>query len=214
MIGFEVTASTELAETKTGSTGALVGKAFDIDRRAEIPANRAGCKEENFDIDKRVVFPEKGKDNPLRCGLTEGQRREIGEKTGWSDEIIDCIRSIDEAKIYQNAGLREADVGGKKCLIRQDIDFNQKDQFGRTNSERMEQGLAPLDKNGHPLELHHIGQHADSPLAELTIEEHRGKGNDTVLHDKTKASEIDREKFALERSYHWEKLGVGKVNFK
>lgn len=35
---------------------------------------------------------------------------------------------------------------------------------------------------GHPYELHHIGQKNDSPLAILTQEEHRGKGNDKIWH--------------------------------
>ena len=43
----------------------------------------------------------------------------------------------------------------------------------------------------------------DSPLAELTRDEHRGKGNDTVLHNKQKESEINREDFAKERAEHW-----------
>lgn len=76
--------------------------------------------------------------------------------------------------------------------------------MGRTNRERAEQGLSPINKDGKVIELHHIGQHADSPLAELTTEEHRGKGNDTILHNKTKESEIDRQAFAKERNEHWE----------
>lgn len=48
-----------------------------------------------------------------------------------------------------------------------------------------------------------IGQKPDSPLAELTMEEHRGAGNDTILHDKTKETEIDRNEFGKERREHW-----------
>jgi hypothetical protein len=32
----------------------------------------------------------------------------------------------------------------------------------------MEQGLAPIAQNGETIQLHHIGQKPDSPLAELT----------------------------------------------
>ena len=88
-------------------------------------------------------------------------------------------------------------------MIRNDIDWEQKDAMGRTNKERAEQGLSPINKEGKVIELHHIDQHADSPLAELTQEEHRGKGNDSILHDKTKESEIDRQAFFCERSDHW-----------
>lgn len=108
-----------------------------------------------------------------------------------------------EYEIYKDAGLVVAEIGGRKCLIRNDIDWDKKDEMGRTNKERAEQGLSPINNDGKVIELHHIGQHADSPLAELTMQEHRGKGNDTILHDKTKESEIDRTKFGDERSEHW-----------
>lgn len=136
--------------------------------------------------------------------LTDEQKQRIKEETGWSNEIIDAISSWQEYEIYKNAGLVESEIGGKKCLIRNDIDWTQKDAFGRTNKERAEQGLSPINKDGKPIELHHIGQHADSPLAELTQEEHRGKGNDGILHNKNIESEINRTAFANERSQHWQ----------
>ena len=135
--------------------------------------------------------------------LTAEQKKEIKEKTSWSDEIIDSIGSVEEAEIYMNAGLVEGEVNGKKCLIRNDIDLDQKDEDGITNRERMERGRPPITKNGEEVELHHIGQKPDSPLAELTMEEHRGAGNDTILHDKTKETEIDRNEFGKERREHW-----------
>ena len=130
------------------------------------------------------------------------KRIEIKEETGWSDEIINAIRYREEAEVYKNAGLVEAKIGGKSCLTKPDIDWEQKDAMGRTNEERANQGLAPIN-GGEVIELHHIGQHTDSPLAELTREEHRGKGNDAILHDKTKESEIDRQAFAREKNNHW-----------
>lgn len=136
--------------------------------------------------------------------LTNEEKIKIKEETGWSDEMIDSIESMDEYEIYKNAGLQEAEIGGKNCLIRNDIDWSQKDTMGRTNQERAEQGLSPINKDGKIVELHHIGQRADSPLAELTPEEHRGKGNDTILHNKSKESEIDRNVFAGEKDTHWE----------
>ena len=146
-----------------------------------------------------------------RKELSDEEKQRIKEETGWSDEIIDAISSMEEYEIYKKADLEEKEINGKKCLVRKDIDLEQKDSMGRTNSERMEKGLPPLDKNGRPIELHHIGQKSDSPLAELTTSEHRGKGNDTVLHDKKKESEIDRDKFAEERSEHWKNRSEVKI---
>ncbi len=160
-------------------------------------------KEENTNSDNKESS-EGTSENGEKRGLTEEEKAKLKELTGWSDEIIDAIGSMEEAEIYMKAGLKEVEINGKKCLIRDDIDWDQKDEMGRTNKERAEQGLSPITKDGKTVELHHIGQHADSPLAELTPEEHRGKGNDTILHDKTKESEIDRQAFAGERSSHWE----------
>jgi hypothetical protein len=138
-----------------------------------------------------------------RNGLTEEEKAKVKEETGWPDEIIDALGSMEEYEIYKKAGLQAIEVNGKWCLIRPDIDMNQKDTDGLTNRQRMERGLPPITKDGKTVELHHIGQKPDSPLAELTTEEHRGVGNDTILHDKAKESEIDRNEFAKERREHW-----------
>ena len=131
------------------------------------------------------------------------QRNQIKTESGYSDRILENIESREECKIYLEANLTEMDIDGNRCLVRKDIDFDYKDSMGRTNYERIEQGLSPLNKEGNVIELHHIGQHQDSPLAELTTQEHRGKGNDNILHDKDKMSEIDRNEFTKERNAHW-----------
>lgn len=138
-------------------------------------------------------------------GLTDEEKLRIHEASGWSDEIIDSFRSIEEYEIYKKAGLQEVEIGEKKALIRNDIDWNQTDEKGRTNEERIKRGLAPLDKDGDSIELHHIGQHADSLLAELTFKEHRGDGNDTILHDKKKETETHGEgnNWDNERQNYW-----------
>lgn len=135
--------------------------------------------------------------------MTDEEKEKLRELTGWSDEILDAIDSWEEAEIYMNAGLKEVEINGKKCLIRDDIDLDQEDEDGITNRERMERGRPPITKNGEEVELHHIGQKPNSPLAELTMEQHRGVGNDTILHDKIKETEIDRNEFGKERRNHW-----------
>jgi hypothetical protein len=136
--------------------------------------------------------------------LTDEDREKIKQDTSWSNEIVDDIKTKEECDIYKNAGLEEQKINDKSCLIRTDIDMNQKDDLGRTNRERMNQGLSPIARNGETVELHHIGQKSDSPLAELTTTEHRGKGNDTILHDKKQVTQIDRGEFKGEKETHWE----------
>lgn len=142
-------------------------------------------------------------DDSEKKSLNDDEKAKIKEETNWSDEIVDAIGSMKEYEIYKKADLIEAEIDGRKCLIRNDIDMNQKDEFGRTNRERMKNGQMPITKSGENVELHHVGQKMDSPLAELTTDEHRRGGNDTVLHDKQKESEIDRNEFKKEREEHW-----------
>ena len=139
----------------------------------------------------------------IREGLTKEQKEILHNLTDWSNEIIEFIGSWEEAEIYMKANLKETEMNGKKCLLREDIDINQEDEDGITNKERMERGRPPITGNGEEVELHHVGQKSDSPLAELTMQEHRGVGNDTILHDKTKETEIDRNEFGKERREHW-----------
>jgi hypothetical protein len=76
-------------------------------------------------------------------GLTEDEKAKIREThPDWPDEIIDAIGLWKEYEIYDKAGLVYAEINGKPCLIHPDIDMNQKDEYGRTNKERMEQVCA------------------------------------------------------------------------
>lgn len=55
-------------------------------------------------------------------GLSVEDRARIKAETGWSDEIVDNIKNVDEAQVYIDANLKE--VNGN--LERQDIDWTQK----------------------------------------------------------------------------------------
>ena len=138
-----------------------------------------------------------------QSGMSEAER--IEAKSNYSPEVNSYIRSEAELDVYQKANLEETEIGGKKALVRNDIDWESRDEKGRTNSMRIERGLAPLDSDGDSIELHHVGQKVDSPLAELTFEEHRGKGNDTILHDKSIESEAHAEgtNWDTERKDYW-----------
>ncbi len=131
------------------------------------------------------------------------ETKEVLSEEGYTDEVIESINSEEEAAIYQDAGLECQTVNGNDALINTEIDPDQTDALGDTNLGRMEKGKSPLDANGKPIELHHVGQRADSPLAELTHAQHMEGGNNTILHDTTKESEIDRSAFAKEREAHW-----------
>lgn len=117
------------------------------------------------------------------------------------DEVLDQT-SEEEKNIYNEANLEKGEINGREVLQRTDINYDAVNSLGQSNLERMQKGMPPIVE-GKPIELHHIGQKSDSPLAELTIEEHRGPGNDGILHDKTVESDIDRQEFKKERENHW-----------
>lgn len=75
------------------------------------------------------------------------------------------------------------------------------DADGCTNLYRMEHGRAPVDTNGHPYELHHVGQKNDGALAILTREEHDSQGLHLIQE-----SEINRPTFDSEREKIYEYL--------
>lgn len=161
---------------------------------------------------KENYTKENNENTEVKKELTDEEKQKIKEETGWSDGIVNYVRSMKEYEIYKNAGLEEREINGKKCLTRSDIDLEQKniikDKNSQekviTNRELMVKGYAPLDKNGKSIELHHIGQKSNSPFAELTKTEHIRNGNDTILHDKNKESEIDRVKrHQKEKREYW-----------
>ena len=98
---------------------------------------------------------------------------------GFDVKMLSKFHSAEELKVFTDANLIQKAVNGNAALVRNDIDITSVvDDMGRTNLERMQEGLAALDKDGHAYELHHIGQRTDSPLAILTRNEH----DNNVLH--------------------------------
>ncbi|MDD2468307.1 MAG: HNH/ENDO VII family nuclease [Desulfobulbus sp.] len=158
---------------------------------------------ETDDMEQNEAEPEETANNESE-GLTDEEKKQIKDETNWSDEVINAISTMKEYEIYKNAGLQEVEINGKKVLVKSDIDWDQKDSVGRTNKERAEAGLSPINKDGDTIELHHIGQKNDGSIAELTPDEHRGKENYLALHNTKKESEIDRVAFNNERKDHWE----------
>lgn len=121
-------------------------------------------------------------------GLTMNQAALIQQESGLSYEVISQLNSMEQYEILRDGGSFTGMVNGRTAVLR-DIDLEAIDEMGRSNLERMAQGLAPLDPDGIPYELHHLGQHQDSILTILTREEHRGVGRHTLWHDLT-SSEV------------------------
>ena len=132
-------------------------------------------------------------------GLTMNQAALIQKESQLPLEFIKNFHSVDEYNVYKNAGLKYQKVNGKWAYT-QDIDWEFKNADGITNAQLVAAGKAPVDKNGIPYELHHIGQMNDSPLAILTNNQHLG--NHSVLH----ANAGGGTPSAVEHGKDWEKV--------
>lgn len=139
-------------------------------------------------------------------GLTMNQAAIIQKQTKYPLDVIKQFKTMDQYNICKEAGLTTQMINGKVALV-QNVDLGFIDDLGRTNLQRMNQGLSALDKaTGQAFELHHIGQKMDSTLAILTEAQHMQGGNNTIWHVIGKASEIDRSAFAVQRSEFWKSL--------
>lgn len=105
-------------------------------------------------------------------GLTMNEAALIQKQSGYPLDVIKQFHTMDEYLAFKNANLRPTMIVGKTALVRTDIDLTMVDAKGRTNLERMRQGLAPQDSNGISYELHHVGQKKDGTLAILSRTEH------------------------------------------
>ena len=148
---------------------------MSIERTNQSDLKRSMMKIENehssFNPNQRLEVNReselKGEESALheKTPLNQHDKQELKTETGWSESIVDNIRWKEEAAVYKGLNVIEKDVNGRACFQRIDIDYNITDEFGKTNKDRMLEGKAPL-MDGKPVELHHIGQKQDSPLAE------------------------------------------------
>lgn len=123
-------------------------------------------------------------------GLTMNEAALIQKESVFPLDVIKNFANTKQYGLCKNAGLTPKMVNGKIALVR-NIDPNFVDDMGRTNLQRMHQGLAALDPTtGKSYQLHHIGQKADSTLAILTDAEHMQGGNNTIWHNLEKATEV------------------------
>ena len=140
-------------------------------------------------------------------GLTMNEAALIQKQSGYPLDVIKQFSSMEQYQICQAAGLSPHMVNGNIALIR-NIDLNFVDDMGRTNLQRMQQGLVALDPTGQAYELHHIGQHANSTLAILTKAEHMQEGNNKIWHVLGEATEVHGagNTWDLQRQQFWKQL--------
>lgn len=128
-----------------------------------------------------------------RNGLSMNEVAKIQKESGFPKDVISQLHSMDEYRVYKEAGLKPIMINGRTALIQNvDKDFvsTLTDGTKVTNHMRMKRGLAPLDPvTRKPYELHHIHQNPNGTLAVLTQEQHRG--NASILNTVWENSPVD-----------------------
>ena len=145
-------------------------------------------------------------------GLTMNEAAAIQRESKYPLDVIKQFKSMEQYEICRDAGLKAVTVNGKTSLVRA-IDLDYVDELGRTNLQRMKQGLAAIDPNsGVSYELHHIGQKTESTLAILTKAEHMQGGNNTIWHEFGVASEVHsaatQSMWLTQKQTYWKQLAV------
>jgi hypothetical protein len=99
---------------------------------------------------------------------------------------------------------RSVEFEGQKVYQRDDlIDPGRRDPDRRTNLERMRSGDAPIGPDGRSLNIHHLLQTQDGPLAEMTESFHRFHRRAMHINPRTTPSGIDRREFDAWRTHYW-----------
>ena len=142
-------------------------------------------------------------------GLSMNEAATIQRESGIPLNIIREFQSMEQYEIIRDSGMYGGIIDGAPALIR-DIDPNFVDEMGRTNLQRMQQGLAAIDPNtGLAYELHHMGQSSDATIAILTQAEHRGVGNHAIWHDLISESVVDHgAAWTAQREAFWRSFAV------
>ncbi|WP_375661367.1 MULTISPECIES: HNH/ENDO VII family nuclease, partial [unclassified Bartonella] len=78
-----------------------------------------------------------------------------------------------------------------------------------TNVERMAAGRAPIGFDGRSVELHHLKQTPEGPIAEMSKESHNKYSSVIHANPKTHKSLIEREKFKKWREEYWKERAKG-----
>ena len=119
-----------------------------------------------------------------------------------ADEGVNVEAKVagDTQKFWTNA----TEHNGVNVYQRNDlIDPNLIDDYGRTNLQRMEKGIAPIGSDGKSINLHHMLQTNDSAIAELTQSFHQVNTKTIHINPNTIPSGIDRAGFDVWKKSYW-----------
>ena len=133
-----------------------------------------------------------------------GDVKKGGKGVSAVDEAVEAVGKGSKKTVCKS-GTKTVDVNGKTVTMNNStFDPNFVDKQGRTNIQRMEQGLAPIGTDGKSVNIHHIDQTNNGPVMEITATEHQQ--NYSILHINIgqSPSQINRSAFNNWRRGYWE----------
>ncbi len=100
---------------------------------------------------------------------------------------------------------RKTRFSGQDFIKRNDLfDSKYVDATGKSNLDRMRQGLAPIGKDGNSINLHHMKQQNNGVISEVSKAEHIEYSDIFHRYASKNESEIDRAAFDKLRSAYWQ----------
>lgn len=118
-----------------------------------------------------------------------------------TNEAGSAINTVQRSLRFWN---RVTNFRGNKVYQRNDlIEPMRVDAQGVTNLERMLQGKAPIGPDGWQIQLHHMLQTQEGPIAEVTRTFHQMYTRIIHIDPPTVASRIDRATFRIWREAYW-----------
>ncbi|WP_430876402.1 HNH/ENDO VII family nuclease [Gilliamella sp. G0441] len=81
-----------------------------------------------------------------------------------------------------------------------------------TNLERMANGLAPIGSDGRSVNLHHMTQRQNGPIAEVTQKFHKENHSTIHVNTNTIPSGINRNKFESWKKQYWKNRAANYEN--
>ena len=141
----------------------------------------------------------KGADKALKAGNLEAASKLIAR----AGDDISSAKYFGQERKYWSAD--PVEVNGNKVYQRNDLfDPSYIDpKSGKTNLELMQGGRAPIGADGKPVNLHHMLQSQDGPIAEVTQSFHKDNHSTIHINDNSIPSGINRSEFNKWRSDYW-----------
>ncbi|MCW2460725.1 UNVERIFIED_ORG: filamentous hemagglutinin [Enterobacter sp. JUb101] len=141
----------------------------------------------------------KGADKALKAGDLEAASKLIARA---GDDISSAKYFGQERKFWS---AEPVEINGNKVYQRNDLfDPGYIDpKSGKTNLELMQGGRAPIGTDGKPVNLHHMLQSQDGPIAEVTQGFHKDNHSTIHINDNSIPSGINRSEFKKWRTDYW-----------